>query len=152
MSQVNLGIQLTFNTNNSQGWKLGSESERVTDKDLHKAVVLDKTKEGTMKLAADGEEIRGFIHAIEPHPADGVTFGTVVRHAPGVRYWVTGSGLAVGDMVVSGTQAAVGTANALLKSPMDSFGLTVVKKGTPATYKWEVIRVRGTNQYLIEAI
>lgn len=152
MAQVKLGIQLDVNTRNVQGWKLGSKTAVITDKDIHKAVVLDKTAEATMKLAASGEEIRGFIESIEPAPADGVTFGSVVRHAAGVRYWVTSTAsLIVGDLVVADTQADVGVANAESFAEQDRYGLTKVKKGTPTTYRWEVVRVKG-NKYLIEAL
>ena len=152
MAKVNLGIQLDVNTRSVQGWKLGTETARVTDKDIHKAVVLDTALEATMKLAAAGNEIRGFIESIEPASADGQTFGSVVRHASGVRYWVTGAGLVVGDKVVADTQTAEGVANALNKHPADTYGLTKVKKGTPTTFVWEVIRVVGTDRFLIEAI
>lgn len=151
MAQVNLGIQLDVNTRNIQGWKLGTADARITDKDIRKAVVLDKTADGTLKLAAANDEIRGFIESIEPHPADGVTFGSVVRHAAGVRAWVTGTGLVKGDLVVADAQSAAGVANAA-KDPNSQYGLTPVKKGTPSTYKWEVIRAVGTNKFLIEAI
>lgn len=152
MAKVNLGIQLDVNTRNVQGWKLGTETNRITDNDIHKAVVFDKNQDGVLALASDGNEIRGFIESISPASADGLTFGSVVRHAAGVRYWVTGSGLAKGDLVVAATQTAAGQANALMKHPLDSRGLTPVKKGTPSTYKWEVIRAKGTDVFLIEAI
>ncbi|WP_274584086.1 hypothetical protein V9W64_10845 [Neisseria leonii] len=152
MAQVNLGIQLDVNTRNIQGWALGTEAERITDKDLHKAVVLDTTQEGTLKLAADGDEIRGFIESVEPAPTDkGTTFGSVVRHAPGVRVWAAGSGLNKGDKVVAGAQTAAGTANATANPRVDRFGVTQVKSGSPTTFVWEVVRVEG-DLVLIEAV
>ena len=152
MAKVNLGIQLDVNTRNIQGWKLGTTAARVTDADTHKAVVLDKTLEGTLKLAVADDEIRGFIESIEPHSADGQTFGSVLRHAAGARYWVTGTGLVKGDLVVADAQAAVGVKNAKDFPALDHHGLTKVKKGTPTTYKWVVVRDRGDGVYLIEAI
>lgn len=152
MAKVNLGIQLDVNTRNVQGWKLGTAAARVTDADTHKAVVLDKTLEGTLKLAVADAEIRGFIESIEPHSADGQTFGSVLRHAAGARYWVTGTGLVKGDLVVADAQAAVGVKNTKAFPALDLHGLTKVKKGTPTTYKWEVVRDRGDGVYLIEAI
>ena len=152
MAKVNLGIQLDVNTRNIQGWKLGTQAARITDKDIHKAVVLDTALGGTLKLAADGEEIRGFIESIEPASADGQTFGSVVVHAKGVRQWVTGSGLTLGQLVVAGAQTAAGVANAKANPAVDTFGMTAVKAGTPTTFKWQVIRVVGTDKFLIEAI
>lgn len=153
MAKVNLGIMVEVNSRNNQGWKLGTEANKVTDADLHKAVVLNPAQEGAMKLAADGEEIRGFIESIEPHTADGLTFGTVVVHAPGVRMHVTGTGLIVGDMVVAAAQTAAGVANAALNNPLDSRGTTPVKKATTATtFKWQVIRKIKEDLFLIEAV
>lgn len=152
MAKVTLGIQLDVNTRNIQGWKLGGKNPRVTDADINKAVVLDKTTAVTLKLAASGDEIRGFIESIEPHSADGQTFGSVVVHAKGVRAWVTGSGLVIGDLVVADAQTAAGAANAKMNHPLNARGLTPVKKGTPATFKWEVIAVDGTDRFLVEAI
>ncbi|MRN38602.1 hypothetical protein CRG49_000625 [Neisseria sp. N95_16] len=152
MAQVNLGIQLDVNTRNNQGWKLGTKENRITDADIHKAVTLDESLEGTLKLAAEDDEIRGFIESIEPASADGQTFGTVVRHAPGVRVWVTGSGLTKGKMVVAAKQTDAGVANAKAFPRQDSRGLTPVKEGNPETFKWQVIRVVGADVFLIEAI
>lgn len=152
MAQVNLGVQLDINTRNIQGWKLGSTSERITDLDVNKAVVLDNSTAGTLKLAADSDEIRGFIESIEPASADGQTFGSVVIHAKGVRQWVTGTGLNIGDLVVSAAQEKHNTANKVMKHPLNHHGLTTVKSGAPTTFKWQVIRVVGTDQFLIEAI
>lgn len=152
MAKVNLDIQLEVNTRNIQGWKLGGKTPRVTDADINKAVVLDKTAAATLKLAASGDEIRGFIESIEPASADGQTFGSVVVHAKGVRAWVTGAGLSIGDLVVADAQTAAGVANAKLNHPKNTRGTTPVKKGTPTTFKWEVIAVDGTDRFLIEAI
>lgn len=152
MADVNLDIQAEVNTRNIQGWKLGGKTPRITDADINKSLVGDFTMDATLKLAADGEEIRGFIESIEPHPADGQTFGSVVVHASGVRVWVTGSGLALGDLVVAANQTAAGVPNALMKHPKNNHGLTPVKKGQPTTFRWQVIRVVGTDRFLIEAI
>lgn len=153
MAKLNLGVLVDVNTRNNQTWKLGTDTVRLSDHDINKAVVLDPVNEGCVKLAADGDEIAGFIASTEPATADGATVGTVTRHASGVRQWVTGAGLKIGDLVVSGAQAAANTANAKLNNPLDAVrGTTVVKKGTPANYKWQVIRARGTDLFLIEAI
>lgn len=152
MARRNLGIQTVVNTNSIQGWKLGTTTAKFSDKDINKAVVLDTTLAGTLKLAASGDDIRGFVESIEPATEDGQTFGSVITHSHGVRQWVTGSGLALGDLVVADTQTAAGEANALAKHPLNRWGLTPVKKGQPTTFRWQVIYVQGTDLFLIEAI
>ena len=152
MAKLNLGVMVEVNSRNNLTYAIGTVANRANDNDINKAVVLDKTGDSAVKLAADSDEIRGFIGSVEAFTADGRSVGTYVRCAPNVRFWVTGSGLAVGDLVVCGAQTGYGVANAKNNNPYDNRGTTVVKKGTPTTYRWEVIRVKGPDLFLIEAI
>lgn len=77
-------------------------------KDLGKAVKLGSNG-SAYELCTDGDEIEGFVDSMEVVTVnDGFPFGTVKRsHRQEV---LVGSGtVAVGDYVVSATQAAVGT-------------------------------------------
>lgn len=109
---------------------LGSAaSEAWADEDLGKAVKLNAAATNSYALAADGDEIEGFLLATEPFTVNqGWKFGTVQRDGRVIAENGDIGALAVGDLVVTATQAAVGTA-----------GKAVVKGGAPTTFKWRVI-------------
>jgi hypothetical protein len=109
-----------------------STSTPLTDKDKGKCV-----KMGTAQnyiVCTGGNEIEGFLNSVEPWTVNGgYGFGSVLRSGRvsavvGANQGATA--MAVGDLVVADTQAAVGTA-----------GAAAVKTGTPATYKWRCIRI-----------
>lgn len=83
-------------------------------------------------LAADGNEIEGFVVAMADNTVnDGFSFGSVQKNKR--KYAKVGGAAAVvvGDTVVSGAQAALGTVDAL----------PIIKKGTPTVHIWRVIRI-----------
>lgn len=106
-------------------------NEKFTDKEIGK-LVKDGTTGGNQVLAADGDEIEGWVDSISPGTMDGFTWGGAAKPGTGQRVEakVSGTALVLNDLVVAGPQAAIGTAS-----------LPVVKKGTPATYKWKVINL-----------
>lgn len=107
----------------------------VANDDVGKAVKLGPAN--NYLLAADGDEPEGFVWSVEPNTVNnGVSFGAVKQNKRqeaevGVFHdGVTNPAIAVGDLVVANDQAAIGTA-----------GQARVKKGTPTTFKWRVIRI-----------
>lgn len=118
--------------------KLGSAAgQAYTDKDTKKIV-----KGGSVSnffLAADGDELEGFIDNIDGGPtANGFVVGGVARPDTGFRVEAqvaagVAAPLVFGDLVVAGDQLPLGTK-----------GLPQVKKGTPAIWKYKVIQVRST--------
>jgi len=103
---------------------LGDNSGQYNDKDLGKGV---KYSGNAMVAVADGDEITGFVTAVEPGTKDGFSIGSV-RKEGRVRAIDEAGSLAVGGLVVAGTAGTLGT-----------YALQNVKTGTPATYKWIVI-------------
>lgn len=88
-------------------------------------------------LAVGGDEIEGVIASVEPFNVnDGFSFGTIqadrrIEAEVGANQ---AGALAIGALVVADTQDAAGT-----------LGTLQVKGGTPATFKWRVLRhVTGT--------
>lgn len=79
------------------------------DVDIGKAVIMRDAN--TVQLAADGEEIYGFVTAVEPYTEGGYKVVSVACDA-GREAWATdeSGGLAVGTVVEAGTATAVGTA------------------------------------------
>ena len=107
----------------SEGW--GTE-------DVGKVVKLSVGS--SHELAAKGDEIEGVLVAIEPHSVNsGFGFGSVQRNKrflAKVDAAQTGS-LAIGALVVAGTQNAIGTKN-------DSY-YPVVEGGAPTTWIWRIV-------------
>lgn len=117
--------------------KLGTaEGQNYTSKDVTKAMVMGAV--GNHYLAADGAEIEGFLDNVDDGgTANGFPVGGVSRPNAGLRVLAqvaagVSTPLVFGDLVVAGTQLALGTK-----------GLPQVKKGTPATFKWRVITLNG---------
>lgn len=88
----------------------------LNDKDVDKPVKL--VAESRYDLCALGDPIEGFVSSVDTAPADGFSTGGVFGVERGARMYVTADGsqaagtgaLAVGDYVVAGTAAALGTA------------------------------------------
>lgn len=118
---------------------LGSAAdEGWGDAEVGKCVKLGASN--NYELCADGDPIEGILVAIEPNTVNqGWSFGSVQRDRRMNAVLDTGeTGVVVGDVVVAGAQAAVGTAN--------TGGHPVVAKepvpGTSAgNFKWRVIRL-----------
>jgi hypothetical protein len=118
--------------------KLGSAAgQNYTDKDVGKAMKMGALS--NYVLASDGDELEGFLDNIDQGPtANGFVVGGVQRPDTGFRVEAqvaagVATPLVFGDLVVAGAQLALGTK-----------GLPQVKKGTPAIWKYKVIRVYTT--------
>ena len=114
-----------------------AEAQRMDYREVGKTVKL--VGESRYDLTAVGNEVEGFIFAVELAPQNGFTIGSVQDEG---RAFVTFDGLqgtpgtgvvAVGDIVVAGTQTAKGTE--LPNYPR------VCKATTPANvvFKWRVV-------------
>jgi hypothetical protein len=114
-----------------------SEAQRMDYREVGKLVKL--AGESRYDLAVAGNDIEGFIYAVELAPQNGFTIGSVLQSG---RAHVTFDGLqatpgtgavVVGDIVVAGTVTAKGTA--LTDYPK------VCKATTPAdvVQKWRVV-------------
>lgn len=114
--------------------KLGAAAgERYTDKDIKKIVTMGVVS--NFALAADGDDIEGFIDNIDGGPtANGFVVGGVAHPDTGFRVEAAvaagAAPVAVKDYVVAGAQLPLGTK-----------GLPQVKKGTPAVFKYRVMRI-----------
>lgn len=118
--------------------KLGSAAgQQYTDKDIKKAMKMGPVS--NYMLASDGDELEGFLDNVDGGPtAGGFIVGGVARPDTGFRVEAqvaagVATPLVFGDLVVAGNQLALGTK-----------GLPQVKKGTPAIWKYKVIRVFTT--------
>lgn len=104
-----------------------------TQADTGKAIKLDPANVGCHTLAAGGDEIEGFIVAVEDFTTNqGKSFGTYKRNGR-VEVEVGASqvgAIAVGNLVVADGQAAAGTD-----------GNATVQVGAPAAYKWRVLSI-----------
>lgn len=95
----------------------------LTDADVGKGVKLGATDRYI--LALDGDEIEGFLVAVESATVDGFTLGSI---ALGTRKAVTivGATVAIGGLVVLGAPVAKGVA-------LSAASAVLVKAGTPAS-------------------
>lgn len=106
------------------------------DADRGKCVKLGTA--GNFVPCAAGDEIAGNVYSVDITTVNGgFDFGSVRRNE---RFWAEIASdqgvtpMAVGDLVVAGAgQAAAGTA-----------GDGMVKTGTPTTFLWQCIRIKGT--------
>ncbi|AUM59606.1 hypothetical protein HOS55_gp004 [Pseudomonas phage PMBT3] len=118
--------------------KLGAAAgENFTDKDIKKIMTMGTVS--NFALAADGDEIEGFLDNVDGGPpAGGFRVGGVSRPDTGIRVEAQvaagAAAVAVKDLVVAGAQLALGTK-----------GLPQVKKGTPATFKYRIMRIISGN-------
>lgn len=111
---------------------LGADANNpLVQNDVGKAVKIAANNNYVLCVA--GDEIEGFVNSVEPFTVNGgYGFGGVQTNArmeATVGASQLGS-LSVGDLVVADNQAAVGTA-----------GGAQVQSGTPANFKWRVIRI-----------
>lgn len=123
------GEQLSIEQRRIVSAALGaSNSATFNRNDIGKAVKLGSAQ--NYVLAADGDEIEGFVSSVEVMTVNGgFSFGAVQRG--GDMYAKVGSGsVAVGGYVVSYTQAALGTA-----------GAPAVKAGSPTKFLWRCVRI-----------
>lgn len=130
--------------------KLGAATGTpLADADVGKAVKLIATD--TYGLCADGDEIEGFLHSVEPATIDGYSFGSVqVTGRKAVKFDGT---VAFGAKVLCGAIVARGTALASLgavkvktgtaASQLTSGNYTYTER-TPNTHLWRVISAAAT--------
>ena len=109
---------------------------KFSDKDIGKPVKM--AANNNYVLCASGDQIEGFVTAVEANTVnDGFSFGSVLRNKriiAQVDAAQVGT-LVVGEFAVAGTSSALGTKDTYPK----------VLQGTPADYKWKVIRnISGT--------
>jgi len=118
-------------------------------KEVGKAVKLGSAN--NYVLCADGDEIEGFVVAIEPNTVnEGFGFGAVQRNGRTQAKLAAGvSGAAVGNYVVAGTQEAVGFQTAGNR-PLVKPGTAAAQAGltpfafterTPNTFMWRIVRL-----------
>lgn len=109
---------------------------KFSDKDIGKPVKM--AANNNFVLCASGDQIEGFVTAVEANTVnDGFSFGSVLRNKRVIAQVDAAQvgTLVVGEFAVAGTSSALGTKDAYPK----------VLQGTPADYKWKVIRnISGT--------
>lgn len=97
--------------------RLGTTGAKFADVDVAKIVKL--AAESQYSLTAAGDPIEAIVLAIEKATSAGYTVGTIINEgralviADGLQATPGTGTIAVGDYVVTGTVAALGTANAL---------------------------------------
>lgn len=111
-----------------------SAGAKLNDNDVGKPVKLGSAQ--NYVVCAAGDEIEGFVVAVEPATAnDGFSFGSVIRNkriTAQVDAAQVGT-LAIGEYVIAGASSALGTKDTYPK----------VKEGTPSTFKWRVISIKS---------
>ena len=114
----------------------------VTDVEINKPVKL--VGDSQYNLCAAGDQIEGFITAVESYTADDFSIGSVASEGrqrvmlDGLQATPGTGAIAVGDYVVAGTVTAKGTSNA---------GYPKVCKATTQTgmyFAWRVVSLDGT--------
>lgn len=130
----------------------GTAPNRFTDNDIGKAVKLAGSD--NYVLAADGNEIEGFVLAIEPGTIDeGFSYGSVQKDGRVIAINKGAGAIAVGAYVVAAAQAALGTKNDTGGNNFDpcphvkagAVGTPGSSFTTPAVYFWRVISLLGGN-------
>ena len=109
-------------------------TNEFNDQDIGKAV---KYSGDQMVLCAAGDEICGFVTAVEPYTKDGYSVGSV-RKTGRIEAADEAGTLNVGDLVVAGTPGTLGT-YALQNVQLEDAVNAPIKK-----YFWEVVAVKGT--------
>jgi len=100
--------------------------------DADKGKLVKKGTANNYVLAADGDEIEGFVIAMETATVNqGFSFGSVQKNKRKLAKVGGTLAVVVGDGLVAGAQSALGTADAL----------PIVKKGSPAKFVWEVLSI-----------
>ena len=123
MTKLTRGL-LVSETDQRDTEMLGDATNQFGIKDVNKPVKYAGVQ---CDVCATSDEIVGFIEAIEAATSDGHTVGTVKKTGR-MRVEVGAGTLAVNDLVVAGTQAALGTS-----------GKAIVISGIPTLYKWAVV-------------
>lgn len=104
------------------------------------------TDSSVMEIAGDGDEIVGFLEAVNEHKEHGGNVGVGVREQGNVWALDETGTLAVGDAVVAGTQSALGVHP--LAAPDRGQGgqdpKARVKAGAPTVHVWVVWAVYET--------
>ncbi len=113
---------------------LGGTSTKFADADRGKPVKLSTAN--NYVLCAQGDAIEGIVVSISPETVNGgYSFGSI--QTEGRIYAKVGASqtgaLTIGEFAVAETPTALGTAEA------SNYPLVV--QGTPATFKWRVIRI-----------
>jgi hypothetical protein len=105
--------------------------------------------DGGFKLAADGEEIQGFLTSVNSAlETGGLPYVSLQNKGEVIAVVVAGgTTVVVGDCVIAAANAALGTANATVSGDPVTGTLScvpIVKKGTPAagTKYWRVVDLR----------
>lgn len=116
---------------------LGTAAAKFADADIGKPVKLaTSTPAENYILCADGDEIEGFVVALDGGTVnDGFAFGSVRKRE---YQYVKNSGaaaIAVGATVVAAAPSALGTA--------ETNGLAKVKAGSPTKFIWRVLSLCG---------
>lgn len=110
----------------------GGTGSQFGNNDLKKPVKLSTAN--NYVLCATTDEIEGFVESVEPNTVNGgYSFGgvkTAGRMIAKVGAAQVGT-LTIGEFAVAATPSALGTA--------DAYPLVI--QGTPATFKWRVIRI-----------
>lgn len=101
---------------------------RFKDEDMNKCVKLAGLSNYVLVAAAD--ELEGVTIAMSPNMVNnGFSFGTIANGGRLEAKIDGASAVVVGDLVLAGAQAALGTAQAV----------PVVRKGAPTKFLWRVI-------------
>lgn len=118
-------------------YALGDNTGQATDKENGKAVKMN-TADSTVVLAAAGDEIFGFVSAVEPYTDDGHSVASITCDVGQEAYAMDNAGgLSIGDLVVSDTNVAFGTA-------LTTYAPVKAAAGTEAgNHKWQVIETYG---------
>jgi len=129
-----------------QSGALGANSSgKFADIDRGKSV--KKASANNFVLCAGTDEIEGFVVAVAPHTVNqGFSFGSVQVKSRKLAVVGASQGatpMAFGDLVVSDTQAALGTGLTGTGTGVnaESLGKPPVRTGAPTKFKWRVIRI-----------
>ena len=128
---------------------LGDNTGQFATADIGKAV--KQNAGGYLELCASGDEIFGFVTAVEPYTQDGHTIGSVNQDV-NRQAWATdeAGGLAYGDNVVAGAVTALGT--------IEANGSNVIARAVPAVgdmHIWTVVETFGAaigDQVLLQKV
>ncbi|NCN28713.1 hypothetical protein GW915_14210 [bacterium] len=118
-----------------QVYKTYKMAAAITDNDIGKPVTYPAASD-VVALAADGEQIYGFVAAVEPATADGLKIVSILVEG---RAWVILDGnSAVGTIVEAAANTVAGTAKA------GAFGLVSTHTLVAGTMKqWMIISGTG---------
>lgn len=119
-------------------YSLGDNSGQFSDQDIGKAVKYGT--DSAMVLCASGDDIVGFVAAVEPGTMDGYSIGAVTMDIGCEEYAADEAGsLSVGDVVTAGTAGTLGTADT------DFLQNVLVDAAVAYTgHHWQVVEVYGT--------